>query len=348
MEIIETTHRTSCPVCRTQGIVLYTNLEDKIFDIPGIWSMKKCPKNDCGVLWLDPTPKETELPKLYTHYYTHENQTPSIPFPSKKRRLRILLSHIRTSYLSGKYGYAPLSNSFLNSSLKCLAYLHPSWRDTQEADIFYLPFKKDGVLLDVGCGSGTTMSTLSERGWKTIGIDFDNNAVQNARHKNLDARHGDLFSQKFPDETFDTVVMGHVIEHVPNPIELFKECHRILKKGGVFVVTTPNASSPGSNYYGKNWRGLEVPRHLQIFTPNALVKIAKNAGYTTTKSFTTQQSNLYIWRASRDLKKYNHHNMTSTVKLPLRIGLHIINFVSGWLSLCFRNRGEVAVLFCKK
>lgn len=311
----------------------------------GVWSIRKCRDKDCGTLWLDPTPKEPELQKLYTHYYTHAVNSDTSP---KKNTSRKFLSLIRESYLSSEFNYKPPSNSLKDRLLSLIAYVHPAWKDTQAADLFYLPARPNGRLLDVGCGSGTTMQLMTQKGWVATGIDFDENAVQNARTKGLDARLGELSSQNFANETFDAVVMGHVIEHVPHPLELIKECRRVLKKGGVLVITTPNADSPCSRYYGRNWRGLETPRHLQVFTTKSLGKIAHYAGFSAVKSFTTMQSDLYIWRASRDLAKYNKHDMTTPVNFYTRIILHFLNFFIGWVNIFIPGNSEVAVIFCEK
>ena len=74
----------------------------------------------------------------------------------------------------------------------------------------------------------------------------------------------------YPADSFDAVIMSHVIEHVPQPRELLAECARLLKLGGRLVMLTPNAESFGLDYYGRCWRGLEPPRHLQIFSQPAL------------------------------------------------------------------------------
>jgi SAM-dependent methyltransferase len=73
--------------------------------------------------------------------------------------------------------------------------------------------------------------------------------------------------------------MNHVIEHVHDPVSMLKECHRILKEGGRLVAITPNIRSWGHRIYQRAWRGLEPPRHLQIFSRPSLTASAVQAGF---------------------------------------------------------------------
>ena len=69
-----------------------------------------------------------------------------------------------------------------------------------------------------------------------------------------------------------------MIEHVPDPIATLKECARLLKKGGKLVLATPNQESMSHRTFGKDWRGLEPPRHLHIFSPSSLNRALNQAG----------------------------------------------------------------------
>ncbi len=97
--------------------------------------------------------------------------------------------------------------------------------------------------------------------------------------------------------------MNHVIEHVPPPTELLRECRRILKNG-VLVAITPNAASRGHRRYGKDWRGFE-PDHLQIFTVEALITLATGAGFDWVCAFSSCQGVEYLLDASEGLARYN-------------------------------------------
>jgi len=136
-----------------------------------------------------------------------------------------------------------------------------------------------GRLLDVGCGAGEGLLFLREMGWQVQGVDFDENAVNAARKMRLDVQRGSLKEQSFPDGTFDVVNLSHVIEHLPDPIETLAECRRILKRGGKLVLFTPNSSSLGHRIFKGDWRGLEPPRHLHIFSAKSMRLALIAAGF---------------------------------------------------------------------
>jgi SAM-dependent methyltransferase len=82
---------------------------------------------------------------------------------------------------------------------------------------------------------------------------------------------------------YDVITMSHVIEHVPEPLQLLSECHRILKPGGRLVALTPNTQSTAHRKFRKNWFYLEPPRHLQLFNAVGLGRLARNAGFVSTE-----------------------------------------------------------------
>jgi predicted SAM-dependent methyltransferase len=81
-------------------------------------------------------------------------------------------------------------------------------------------------------------------------------------------------------ETFDLVTLSHVIEHLYDPIDVLKTCHKILKPGGRLWLETPNLESKGHEIFGKDWRDLDPPRHLLIFNRSSLIKAIGSAGFT--------------------------------------------------------------------
>jgi hypothetical protein len=64
------------------------------------------------------------------------------------------------------------------------------------------------------------------------------------------------------------------------------------------VVVTPNSRSLGSRWFGRSWRGWEVPRHLFVFSPESLKACAERAGLQVAEIRTTARSARGIWRES--------------------------------------------------
>ncbi len=100
-----------------------------------------------------------------------------------------------------------------------------------------------GKLLDVGCGYGFFLKLAQEAGWESIGVDVDPQAVTYAQNRfQVNALEGDLREFHFPAGSFDLVTAWNALDFVPDPLDLLKEVHRVLKPGGHLFIRTPNAT----------------------------------------------------------------------------------------------------------
>jgi SAM-dependent methyltransferase len=122
-----------------------------------------------------------------------------------------------------------------------------------------------------------------DAGWEVLGIDLDENAIDAARKQGLNVRLGDIDILDPNCEQFDIITLSHVIEHVHYPTALLKACHNLTKPGGYIWLETPNIQSQGHKLFKEHWRGLEPPRHLAIFTLDALQNALRAAGFTEIK-----------------------------------------------------------------
>lgn len=96
-------------------------------------------------------------------------------------------------------------------------------------------------LLDAGCGTGWFSRKAVERGAVVTSMDIGQkllNEVQKKCSSNCVA--GSILEIPFSNNTFDIVVSSEVIEHTPAPLEAITELHRVLKPGGILILTTPN------------------------------------------------------------------------------------------------------------
>jgi len=188
-----------------------------------------------------------------------------------------LLKRMEDGYLAGKFGYVAAGAGA--TILSKLLFLMPVRRRGLEGEVRFLSAVSQGRLLDVGCGSGDWLASMRERGWQVAGTDFDENAVKVARQRGLDVVCGPLEQQHFADNSFNAVTLSHVIEHVPDPVAELKECLRILKPGGKLVLFTPNSASLSHKVFKRDWRGLEPPRHLHIFSMDSMRRLLEKAGF---------------------------------------------------------------------
>lgn len=235
--------------------------------------MSRCTSASCGLLWLDPPPSAAELAAAYDRYYTHEPPEDLIDSPVHR-----VYGWLKEGYYGRRYRYPMTASPALRRAFGRLIEVMPVARDNLDMRIMELPAVPDGRLLDVGCGSGGLLLVMRRLGWRAEGVDTDPRAVEVARTLGLDARQGNLEDQGYADESFDAIMMSHVIEHVRDPLELVRTCRRLLRPGGRLAIVTPNGRSHGHRRYRDIWRGLEPPRHLRVFTAGSLRQLVHDAG----------------------------------------------------------------------
>ncbi len=146
-------------------------------------------------------------------------------------------------------------------------------------------------VLDVCCGPGVITAGATARGAKTFGIDFSSSAVDIASTNVPDAEiyEGNAQSLPFSDNTFDAVVCGFGIIHVPDPQKALSEMYRVLKPAGrvaVSVWTLPNANNGFGLIYGaiKEHADMGVdtphgPDFFQFSDPDKLTEALLEIGF---------------------------------------------------------------------
>src|SRR3954469_4237468 len=94
-------------------------------------------------------------------------------------------------------------------------------------------------LLDVACGPGPCAAAAAARGAVPVGLDMAVGmvAAARARHPELEFRQGDAERLPFADASFDAVVAGFVVNHLPRPESALAECARVLRPGGRVAAT---------------------------------------------------------------------------------------------------------------
>lgn len=309
MQKIRTTEKLNCYVCGSEGKLLYKNLIDKVFHTIGKWSFYKCENAECNLIWLNPMPVEEDISIAYQSYYTHEDQI------EKETGLRRIYSTLQSAFLASVYGYGKTKSLF-----GYLLYLDPAHLEATKYKVMYLKNVR-GRLLDIGCGNGSFIEFMNNYGWETTGLDFDTEAVKTAKQKNLNVKLGSLDEQKFPTNYFDVITLSHVIEHVYDPLELIKECFRILKPDGKMVLSTPNNKSLGHKYFKENWRGLEPPRHIHIFTRKSIIKILIDSGFGEFNLTTISRIARYIFFSGLNIKKQRQGKISMHNKIVAKLFL---------------------------
>jgi SAM-dependent methyltransferase len=94
-------------------------------------------------------------------------------------------------------------------------------------------------LLDVGCGPGQIAAAAASRGAEPVGLDAAEGmiALARARHPEIEFQQGDAERLPRADASFDAVVAGFVVNHLPNPERAMAEFARVVRPGGTVAVT---------------------------------------------------------------------------------------------------------------
>jgi SAM-dependent methyltransferase len=139
--------------------------------------------------------------------------------------------------------------------------------------------RQTGRWLDVGCGAGTLMEAVRDRGWAVVGTEVSASAAEAVRAKGLDVRAGELSALGLDDGAFDVVSMVEVVEHVPDPRGLLAQVRPLLRPGGILYVTTPHGRGVSARLLRTGWSIVAPPEHLQLFSLRGLRAALEAAGF---------------------------------------------------------------------
>lgn len=173
---------------------------------------------------------------------------------------------------------------------------------------------ENGVLLDFGCGNGHWLVSLrpyARSGQRFVGMDMTPHAIARLKAQGVEAHVGgaDALSGVFAPDSVDLVILSHVIEHVPDPVEVLRRLALVMRPGGEIHGVTPNVRSWDVRVFGRHWAGWHVPRHFMLFDRDTFARCAEQAGL-----------ELVEWRSS--LEAASHWALSIQTVLGRPLGWH--------------------------
>lgn len=168
------------------------------------------------------------------------------------------------------------------------------WNHQRNADFFYQNFQPNKVL-EIGCGRAYILQALKAKGCDVYCVESSQAAewiLKNSTVKGLDEQQ----LATYPRESFDLIIIWHVLEHLPDPVQSLQRAHFLLQEGGNLCVSVPNRSSFQARLTRCCWFHLDVPRHLFHFSREGLQQMLEAQGYEITSIRTGGiLQNLYGW-----------------------------------------------------
>lgn len=140
----------------------------------------------------------------------------------------------------------------------------------------------DSRLVDVGCSRGQFVDFAAQAGFAAEGVEPAKHIAATARESGLNVHTGLLEDQHYPDAVFDVATLFEVVEHLREPLPLLQECRRILKPGGVLVISTGNVASWTVGAMGDRWDYFHIEKdggHISFFNPKSIAILAAVCGF---------------------------------------------------------------------
>ena len=217
------------------------------------------------------------------------------------------------------------------------------WLGRQHATVVPAPRREDGArLLEVGCAHGGYLAEAAAAGWDVDGIEPDEAAARRARSRGFDVQVSTLTAAGLPEASRDAVAAWMVLEHVPDPVAMVREVHRILTPEGVFCVSVPNGGGFERRLFGRYWLGYDAPRHLQVFTAGRLRELLQEIGFIEVRVI--HQSSIRYWWGSIAAWGMDHRMRSAW---PARWMGYFINEPPSWMRwLSLLPEKTLALLHC--
>ena len=276
-----------CPWCGSEKSQIHLWLKDE-FLTKEDFQIYEC--KNCGLLYTEPRPDKEKIGQYYKSeaYYSHQE--------NKKGFIPKLYESVKSVNLKKKYKIATKG-------------------------------LKRGKVLDIGCGVGDFLHTMEQMGWEGSGIEPSEEAKEIARKRVRAQIWQPQEIESLPDNSFDLITMWHVLEHVDDVKEEIRQLQRLVKKGGRLVLALPNFKSYDAQYYNAQWAAYDVPRHLNHFCKESIVRIFRDSSFELTRTDKLVWDAYYISYMS---ETYRNHS------LPLLRGMF-----RGLVSNCkARSSGE--------
>lgn len=236
-----------CVVCGSHAVRRLFAARDRLYNLPGEFWVVRCAS--CEQLRTSPRPSEEALALYYPENYgPHAEPIDSVPTAAAEEgggAWRWIRRHVATRR------------------------------------IWWMPDLPPGArVLELGSGAGHFVRYALARGWEVHALEpAAKPAERLMRDPRVHVHQGLAEKVSIPVESLDAAFAWMVVEHLENPVAVFRRLAAALKPEGYFVFSVPNAGSWEFGFFRECWYGLDVPRHLWHFTPRTLRRLLGTCGF---------------------------------------------------------------------
>jgi SAM-dependent methyltransferase len=297
----------SCDFCGGSDSTMFIRPDKFPVEMPQRPVVVRC--GSCGFLYTNPRPRRNFLTELYRRYYPEEKSNGSSLSTAVKKN-----THLRKLW-----------------HLYCGQFLG---RALAEAC---------GRVLDLGCGTGGLLMELQQKGCECYGVELNPDSVSRCIRRGLRVKCGDLDDFHFEDGFFDTIVLWHVLEHLPSPATALSNCRRMLKPGGKILIYSPNAHSYLAAAFKESWFPWQVPFHFSHFTPSSIKAYAGKCGLLARKIKAVTPEYYFAYSIDQICRTHRHPMLCGFSRRGVFRSLAFRIAVAAFfriLDLAFPGRGE--------
>lgn len=141
-------------------------------------------------------------------------------------------------------------------------------------------FENKGDLLEIGSGYGFLSNYFRDSGWNVTGLEPNKGLSTFAKKElQLNSLPYTLEESDIADNSFDVILMMHVIEHLGDPLSTLKLARQKLKSNGMFILETPRYDTLTYKLLKKRERSLSCDGHIYFFTSKTLKDLCLKAGF---------------------------------------------------------------------
>jgi 2-polyprenyl-3-methyl-5-hydroxy-6-metoxy-1,4-benzoquinol methylase len=251
-----------CPICSSEKLTCFMESFDYSVSKEA-FIIDEC--LDCNFLFTNPRPNEEDMGS----YYISENY----------------ISHTDNKIGLFNFLYQTVRKYAIKSKTRLLTKTTKTKRH-----------------LDIGCGTGEFLYSCVNQGIECYGIEPSKIAREKAKQNyGLNVTENTDLSQ-FETNTFDSVSMWHVLEHLYDLNSTIKKISNIIAKNGRIIIAVPNHGSFDAKLYKKWWAAWDLPIHLNHFSASNIEMLLKHYDFILEKKIGMKFDSFYVSLLSNQYK----------------------------------------------